>query len=203
MSLHASASESVTQDTVTITIRAEVEAANQVLAGQKLNVLLSDLMKRAESVKAVQARTGNYDVWSNYDKGALTSASGRGSIILKSTNFAAARALAGKLSDKAAISNIAFTLSQAKQDVVEHQLLNQAAKAFRERALAATTAFGFSRYQIHSLTLGGDGRMMPPSRPFFTLNKLSRESTTAPADVPLEPGVTIVSIDVNGTIVLQ
>lgn len=200
MTLQANAYEELKQDTVVITISAEVETPDQASAGKKLNALLDDLMKRAKGKPEVTARTGNYRVWPNNNgKGKVVNWHGEGSIVLESMDFAAASALAGDLGDKSAISNIAFTLSRKGREAAERRLLNQAAQAFRERALAAASAFGFSGYRIQKLELGGAGAM--PPRPYMAMAKGAMAE--ARADVPLVPDMITVSVDVTGTIVLQ
>jgi predicted secreted protein len=199
MTLQASASEEIKQDTVLITVSTEVDAPDQAGAGKKLNVLLDDLMKTAKSGSDVSARTGSYRVWpNNNNKGKLVNWHGEGSIILESTDFDAASALATKMGDKSAIANIGFTLSRKGREAAERRLLNQAAQAFRERALAAASAFGFSGYRLQKLQLGAGG--VPP-RPYMAMAKAA--PAEANADVPLEADMVTVSVDVTGTIVLQ
>jgi predicted secreted protein len=201
MTLQANASDDVKQDTVVITISTDVEAADQSSAGKKLSAALDGLMKAAKDTHGVEARTGNYRVWQNSNsKGKQVNWQGQGSIILQSTDFDAASALAAKLGDKSAITNIGFMLSRAARDAVERKLLNQAAQAFRERALAASSAFGFSGYRIQKLELGGSGGVVAP-RAFMAMAKGG--GPQAGADVPLEPDNVTVSVDVTGTIVLQ
>jgi predicted secreted protein len=201
MTLQANASDEVKQDTVVITVSTDVEAADQASAGKKLSAALDGLMKVAKDTSGVDARTGGYRVWqNNSSKGKQVNWQGQGSIILQSTDFNAASALAAKLGDKSAITNIGFTLSRTAREAVERKLLNQAAQAFRERALAASSAFGFSGYRIQKVELGGSGGIVAP-RAFMAMAKGG--ASQAGADVPLEPDNVTVSVDVNGTIVLQ
>ncbi|OZI62202.1 hypothetical protein CAL28_23620 [Bordetella genomosp. 11] len=201
LTLQAAATEEVRQDTVQITVSAQAEAADQASAGKKLNALLDELMKIAKGNPDVSAHTGNYRVWPNMNnKGKLVGWQGEGSIILESTNFDAASALATKMGDKSAISNINFTLSRKAREAVERKLLNQAAQAFRDRALAAASAFGFSGYRLQKIQLGGMGAVAP--RAYMAMAKGA--SAPAPAaDVPLQADMVTVSVDINGTIVLQ
>jgi predicted secreted protein len=201
LTLQASASEEIKQDTVVITVSAQVEAADQATAGKQLNVVLDDLMKTAKASHDVTARTGSYRVWPNSNsKGKIVNWHGEGTLVLESTNFEAASALASKLGDKSAISNIAFTLSRKAREAAERRLLNEAAQAFRERALAAASAFGFSGYRLQKLQLGGANPI--PPRPYM-MAMAKGASAEARADVPLEADMVTVSVDVTGTIVLQ
>ena len=144
LTLQAMASSEVKQDTVRIALSAEVEAPDQPAAGQKLTAALEDAVKRARDTKDVEVRTSSFNVWPNMNnKGKIASWRGQGEIVLESKDFAAAAALASKLSDKTAISNISFSLSPAAREAEERKLLKEAAQAFKDRALAAANAFGF------------------------------------------------------------
>ena len=124
LSLQATASSEVKQDTVRITLSAEVDAPDQPAAGKKLSAALDDVVKRARDVKGVEVRTGSYNVWPNTNnKGKIASWRGHGEVVLESKDFAAAAALASKLSDKTAISNIGFLLSREAREAEERKLL--------------------------------------------------------------------------------
>lgn len=112
LSLQATASSEVKQDTVRIALAAEVEGADQPATGKKLSALLDDVVKRARDTKGVEVRTGNYNVWPNTgSKGKIAGWRGQGEVILESKDFEAAAALASKLSDKTAISSISFVVA--------------------------------------------------------------------------------------------
>ncbi|OZI37742.1 hypothetical protein CAL29_04985 [Bordetella genomosp. 10] len=203
MALTASASTDVQPDTVLITLNAEVEAADQPTAGRKLSAALDDLVKRAGGVEHVTVRTEGFGVWPvNTDKGKIGGWRGQASIVLESTQFDAASALASKLSDKSAISNITFRLSRKAHDAAERKLLTEAAESFRQRASAAASAFGFSGYRIVKLDLGGGGgNVVPMPRAMMAMAKGGGAAPAA--DVPLRPDTVTVSVEVSGTIALQ
>ncbi|MGE8675338.1 MAG: SIMPL domain-containing protein [Achromobacter kerstersii] len=204
MTLQATASSEVKQDTVRISLSAEVEAPDQPAAGKKLTAALDDVVKRARDTKGVEVRTGGYNVWPNTNsKGKISSWRGQGEIVLESKDFEAAAALASKLSDKTAISNISFSLSREAREAEERKLLKEAAQAFKDRALAAANAFGFSGYRLSKLELGGSGGPMPMPRMMGAAAMAKDASGGYSPDVPLEAGDVTVSIAVNGTIVLQ
>jgi predicted secreted protein len=204
LTLQATASSEVKQDTVRISLSAEVEAQDQPAAGKRLTAALDDVIKRARDVKDVEVRTGGYNVWPNTSsKGKISSWRGQGEVILESKNFEAAAALASKLSDKTAISNISFLLSREAREAEERKLLKEAAQAFKDRALAAANAFGFSGYRLSKLELGGSGGAVPMPRMMGAAAMAKDASGGYSPDVPLEAGNVTVSIAVNGTIVLQ
>ncbi len=207
LTLQATASSEVKQDTVRISLSAETEAADQPTAGKKLTEMLDDVAKRARDTKGVDVRTGSFNVWPNSTSSSKGKTSttwrGQGEIILESKDFAVAAALASKLSDKTAISNISFSLSREVREAEERKLLKEAAQAFKDRALAAANAFGFSGYRLSKLELGGAGGVTPMPRMMGAMAKDASGGAGYSADVPLEAGDVTVSISVNGTIVLQ
>lgn len=203
LSLQASAASDVQQDTVRITLASELEAATQAAAGKALTAALDDAVKRTQGAKNIEVSTGGYNIWPNTDeKGKIRNWRARGEIILESKDFAAASELASKLSDKTAIGQIAFTLSREAREAEERKLLSQAAQAFRDRALAAATAFGFSGYQVRNLELSGGGSPVPVPRP-MAAQMMAKRDLAESADVPLEAGKVTVSISVNGTVALH
>jgi len=204
MTLQAAASSEVKQDTVRISLTAEVDAPDQPAAGKKLTAILDDVVKRARDTKGVDVRTGGFNVWPNTNsKGKISSWRGQGEVVLESKDFDAAAALASKLSDKTAISNIAFLLSREAREAEERKLLKEAAQAFKDRALAAANAFGFSGYRLSKLELGGSGGPVPMPRMLGAAAMAKDASGGFSPDVPLEAGDVTVSVAVNGTIVLQ
>lgn len=202
LNLQAGASTEVKQDTVRITLAVELEAADQATVGKRLSAALDDVVKRAKDAKGVEVRSGGYNVWPNSSsKGKITNWRGQGQIILESKDFEAASDLASKLGDKTAIANIQFLLSREAREAEERKLLTQAANAFRERALAASTAFGFKGYQLSKIDLSGGGEVPMPRMPAPMM--MAKDSAEGAAGVPLEAGEVTVSVTVSGTIVLQ
>jgi len=202
MTLQASASTEVMQDTVHISLSTVVEAPDQPTAGKLLTAALDEVVKRAKEAKdasGVEVRTGGFNVWPNAnDQGKISGWRGQGEIVLQSKDFAKASALASSLGDKAAISSIVFLLSREAREEQEGKLLAQAAQAFRERAKAAVQAFGFSGYRIVRIDLGGAGNAPQAPMPRGVLM-----AKAASADVPLEAGAETVTVSVSGTIALQ
>lgn len=78
-------------------------------------------------------------------------------------------ALAAKLGDKTSISGVSFSLSRQAQEAEERELLSQAAQAFKERALAAANAFGFSGYRLSRIDLGAVAAGLHPPRAWRSL----------------------------------
>ena len=113
LSLQATASSEVKQDTVRIALAAEVEGRTSRLRARSSARCWTTWNKRARDTKGVEVRTGNYNVWPNTgSKGKIAGWRGQGEVILESKDFEAAAALASKLSDKTAISSISFVVAR-------------------------------------------------------------------------------------------
>ncbi|NYT37753.1 DUF541 domain-containing protein [Allopusillimonas soli] len=200
--LQAQAVAEVAQDTVTITLATEISDASQAAVAQQLSKALDDVMAqaKAEGKDKVKASSGNYRIWPMSDKdGKISNWRGRAEIILKSTDFAAASDLASHLSDRMPIDNLDFSVSPQARSEKEAALLQQAAQAFKDRAQALATAFGYDRYDIRQIDLSGEGARYEvasaPQRMSFAAG--------AAAKVPLEAGTEKVIVSVNGSIFLR
>ena len=201
MTLQATASAEAPLDTVRITLAAETEAADQAAASKELATVLAAAAKEAQGAAGITSHTGNYGIWPNRDQaGKINGWHGRGEIVLESKDFAAASALATRMNDKVAISNIVFVLSNEARQAQEHKLLGQVAQAFRTRALEATKAFGFAGYRIERLDLNGAGAARPVPHPMPMMRMAAKADEP---NAPLEGGNVVVSVSVSGTIVLH
>jgi len=199
-SLSAEASAQVAQDTVTITLAAELDGASQAKVAEQLSTTLGHAMKQVAGDTKVKASTGNVRVWPvNDNRGRISGWHGRAEILLESTDFKAAAAQAAKAGDGMAIANLHFSVSRAARAKVEQDLLAEASKAFRARSQALADAFGFTSYSIRSIELGGSGPM--PYQPAPRMMAMASVSKAAP--VPLEGTTETVTVSVRGSIFLR
>ncbi|MGO3741517.1 SIMPL domain-containing protein [Kerstersia sp.] len=202
LTLQAEAATKVQQDTVVLTLAYEAEAADQANVSRELNEHLDAAMKMLRDEKGVKARNGNYRIWPQNDRdGRISAWRGRTEILLESTDFAKASALAAKVQNQMPLDNIAFILSSEARAKHEERLLQQAADAFRQRAQAAAEAFGFKAYEIRKIDLGGGGvqyEMAP--RPQMMMAKAAGAAADS---VPLEADTVTVSVSVSGTVALK
>lgn len=197
LTLSAQASAEVPQDTVKITLASELVGASQAMVAAKLGKALDSVMKQAGADPKVTASSGNYRVWPVNDKnGKISNWRGRAEVILESADFAAASDLAGELSDRASIVNLAFFVSPRARAKQEQMLLTQAAQAFRERAQAATAAFGFSSYDVRTIDLNGAGASFQPSPRMMSM-------AAGKSPTPLEGGTETITVSVQGSIFLH
>lgn len=196
-SLQAAASSQVSQDTVTVTLSAQMNDVSGPAVNARLSEVLDTAVAAAKKQDAVKVYSGNFRVWPFTDEnGKVTRWQGRAELILESKDFTAASELSASLGDQLSITNIFFSVSPERRAKAEEALLEEAALAFRKRAEALAGAFGFQTYAIKELNLGGAGVEYTPA---------PRMMATAAdtASVPLEGNTETVSVSVQGTIYLQ
>ena len=195
--LSASASTEVEQDTVRITLSAQVSDANRETVSRNLDKTLQGVISKAKVVSAVDVSSGNYRVWPEHtESGKIKGWQGRADVMLESTDFAVASELAGQLSGQMAISNLYFFVSRKARESAEAGLLAQAANAFTQRAQAVAESFGYHGFRVKSLNLDGSG---PDFSPMPRMMMAAAPEKTAP---PLEPGVDTVTVSVRGVVYL-
>ncbi|WP_322997705.1 SIMPL domain-containing protein [Castellaniella sp.] len=196
--LSAQASAEVPQDTVQVTLAAEVSGASQSQVSDQLNSRLDEVMKQAKGHDGIQARSGSYRIWPMTDRdGRISEWRGHAEILLDSQDFPAASKLAAQLADRMPIAGMAFSVSRERQAAEEQKLLQQAVKAFQDRAQALTQALGFSAYRLHQVDLGGAGEA-PAPMPRMMMSAMAADKVAA----PIEGGRQTLSVSVQGTIVL-
>lgn len=198
--LSATASEAVEQDTVQVTLAAEVTGDDQATVSQQLNQRLDDVVKRAKGHTGIAVRSGNYNLWPSTDRdGKISQWRGQAEVVLTSTDFAATSRLAADLGDQMPIAGIRFSVSRELRAKTEQALLARAVDAFRARAKALTEALGYASYDLRSVDLGGAGAVQPPG-PAPRMMSLAVADKVA---APLEAGEQTLSVSLQGVIVLQ
>ncbi|MGA0584038.1 MAG: SIMPL domain-containing protein [Castellaniella sp.] len=197
-SLSAEASSEIGQDTVEITLAADLSGASQSGVAEALNQRLDSVMKQAKGHQGIEARSGSYRIWPTNDReGKIAEWRGQAEIVLESRDFPAVSKLAASLGDRMPIAGLAFSISHERRAAEEQKLLGQAVEAFKVRAQALTQALGFAGYRLRTIELGGQGAMPPAPMPRM-MSAMAADKVAA----PVEGGRERISVSVQGTIVL-
>lgn len=202
LNLSATATASITPDTAVITLFAERTGADAAVISNDINTLMADSLKEAKAVAGVEAATGNFSTYQQYDnKGAQTGWVVRSELILKSKDFGSLGKLAGSLSKKLKIANNGFEVSNGLKNREEEKLMKQGLELFQAKAKVAAQTLGFSAYTLREVSLeqanlGGGG-----PRPMMMARATAVSSMAA--EVPMEAGVTTLSLTVRGAVVLK
>lgn len=197
--LQAEAAAEVAHDTVSITLASEVSEPSQAAVAAALAKVMDKVMAQAKGHEGIKVSSGNYNVWPMNDKdGKISNWRGRGEILLQSKDFAAVSELAAKFADQMPIANLSFSVSPEARAKQEEALLESAAKAFRDRAQALASAFGFSGYDVKEINLGGAGTRFEAAPRAMMMAKAADSVA-----VPLEGGTERITVTVRGSIFLR
>jgi len=196
--LSAEASAEVEQDTVQVTLAAELTGATQAQVADALNARLDSVMRQAKGQQGIEARSGSYRIWPMSDRdGKISEWRGQAEILLESHDFAATSRLAGELSDRMPIAGLAFFVSRERRATEEQKLLVQAVDAFKMRARDLTRALGFADYRLRRIELGGSGAM-----PMAPMPRMMSAMAADKVAAPIEGGRQTLSVSIQGAIVL-
>jgi predicted secreted protein len=204
VSLAASATEELTQDLLVITLQAEKEGsrAAEVQAGLKqlMEAALQEA-KHAAQPPGLTVRTGSYAVQPRYSpQGKVNGWVGQAQLILEGTDTARIAQLAGKL-NQLNVVNVSYGLSRGLREQRESALTSQAIARFRQRAEQIAKDFGARGYTLGDVSVSSTEPGFE-GRPYMLQARAAKASFEADAPLPVEPGKGILSISVNGQIVL-
>lgn len=195
VSLNAQAERGIPNDLLTATLAAEAEGAEPAQ--------LADGVKRALvaalAYKSVRAQSAGYQTIPVYDKNRVARWLVWQELRLKSTDFAAATELIGKLQATLVVAGLNLGVSGEARRKPENALIAEALSAFDKRARVVRDAVKAKAYRMRDLQVSSGGT---PPRPVHAMaaRALAAESMASPA---LEPGSTRILITVSGTIQLQ
>ncbi len=205
LTLRAQASVAVLQDTVTMSFARNVQGKSAPEVNQLLAQSIDQARRLVVDGSPVKASSGPYRVTPTFGKdGKISGWQGHAELTLVSSDFPAMAALSTKMAEQLELANVYFSLSDQARQTAEARLLDQVASAFRDRAQRAASAFGFTRYTVKRIDLGGSGAVPQPAAAMMMRAAAAPSPDSAPrVDVPLVPDQVSVSISVSGTVYLH
>ncbi|MFC0397782.1 SIMPL domain-containing protein [Paraburkholderia rhizosphaerae] len=202
LSLNAQASAEVPQDVVNITLFFEQEASDPSSLTNTLNQRADAALQKAKGVAGVTARTGSFSIFPSTDRdGRISAWRGRTEVVLESRDFAAASKLAGQMAPGMQVGNVQFSLSPEAQRTAEQKLTGQAIASFRQQAASSAQAFGYNSYSIREVNVGQSGLIQP--RPMMMMNARAMSADAKAAPLPLEGGMSTVTVNVSGSVQMK
>ena len=166
---------------------------------------INQALEKARKAPTVKAYANGINTSNEWDRdGKPDGWEVRGSLVLEGTDTAAVARLAGELASTLQLDGVSYQLSTARRQAEENNLIQQAADAFRARAQATATAFGYKGYEIKKFRLDSNHRSDSDSiGAYAVLASRSIESDRQRPSVPGEGGDTTITLTVRGTIELR
>jgi predicted secreted protein len=204
LNIDATVTSDVVPDLAVVTLAIVREGPDVAPLTGEVNQALAKAFAEAKATPGVIASNGGYSTSPRYDsRGNQTTRNGwqvRAQVILKSKDFNALGNLVGKLAQTLQIAGSSFEISPELRAQENATLLDHAARAFQEKALAATRAFGYTGYSIRQVTVGNAGQSSI-ARPAMMRAAVSEAFSSAP--LPIESGQVTLSLTVTGSLQLR
>jgi len=199
VSISAQAEREVANDTLTAVMAVDSEGSDPVALADGANRAMREALKLAAGYRGVKARSLNYQTWPVYDKARIVRWRVRQELRLESREFAPATELIGKLQSSLVVSGLAVGLSPEARKQAENALIAEALAAFHERAGIVRDAEKAKGYRVKDLQINAGGGAQPR---MYAAQRggVASASIAAPA---VEPGASVITVNVSGTVQLQ
>ncbi len=200
LTLSESAERELVQDRLTVSLRAEANAATAAAAQAEINRRMDAAVARAKTVVGVAVQTGG--AWAHEERvqGRPVRWRAVATLDLVSTDAASLLALAGGLQETGmAISGMGFDLTREAARSAQDALTEEALARLQARAARVAAALDRRVAAIRTIRIGETGNAMPQPRMAM---RAAAIADAAPAPVA-EPGRTSVRIDVEAEILLE
>jgi len=202
LQLSATVNAFLDQDELSLVFTTYAEESTAAAANEKLIATLNEAKAKLGKPAEVNISNGvvqTFPVRGKADEPTVWR--GRAELVLDSSNLPAVSQAADKLTDVLPLSRASFSLSDEARRREQSRLLEQAAQAFREKAQAATEAFGYASYDIVQLEISNSGETGSP-RPVL-MNRMAQADAPSKPSLDLEPSQESVSVTVVGSVALH
>jgi predicted secreted protein len=156
VTLEVGAEREVNHDAMQAMLTLEADDNNLDRLADTMKQKLDWAVKTAQESPYVQVETGDYrtyPIYDRYDPYRFSHWYAVQELRLKSTQFSALNHVLGNLQGKVLVKSVDFSLSRAARRDTENSLLEEAMKAFRERAQLIQKSFSAGAYRIVSLEI--------------------------------------------------
>lgn len=203
VSLRAEVQQSVSNDTLTVTLFAEDQDRDPAELANRITTRINQGLETARRNSNIRVSSGNRHTQPVYDEKRknIIAWRERGEIRLEGSDFAAISATMGELLGNLGLAGMQFSLSPDSRSTTENELIQRAIEAFQQRADIATRSLGGNGYRIVNLNL--NTQFMTP-RPYMQSSRMMAMAADAEMAAPaVEGGEADVSVSADGVIEVQ
>ena len=197
--LQAQQSESVSNDTLHVTLNTYAEMQDAAKLAARINQDMDWALAQAKQYSDVKVSTGSYQTWPVTRKEVTTGWRGQQNLMLESQDTETLSKLTGELQGKLKVKSMSFSVSDEKRIAVENRLIDTALNAFKVRALIVGENLNAKGYRIVDVNIGTSAQR-PPVMYQARVATLAMESNDS---VAVEGGESDVQVTVSGTIELD
>lgn len=200
VALTASASVEVTRDLMSVTLSTTREGADASTVQAALKQALDAAVLEARGVARagqIDVRTGNFSMHPRYsNKGQLNGWQGSAELVIEGRDLPGIGKLAGRIQSMT-IARVVQGLSSEQRGKAESGVTAQAIARYRAQAAEVTKQFGYASYTVREVSVNSNEQGGGPE-PMMMRAKVYSEAADAP--LPVEAGLTSVSVTVSGTV---
>ncbi|WP_215781330.1 SIMPL domain-containing protein [Paludibacterium sp. B53371] len=202
LELTASSQREVANDQLDVTLYVQESQAQPAALADSLNRKTAAAMAVARSYGAVQASSGNYSTWPQYDKNnQIKGWQGRSEIHLRSGDFVQTAQLVARLQQSMLLGNVDFSVSEQARKRIEQQMLPEAIAQLQATAKVAAGALGKSHVSVRELSIGNNGNAPRPMMAMMAKRaNIGPESVAAP---DWQAGTSMLQLQVSGKLDLK
>jgi len=203
VNLSASATVQVPQDELTLTLSTQRDGSNaqevQIQLKTALDAALTLARRQAQS-PLMSVSTGRFGLSPRHDRnGKLVGWQGSAELVLQGRDFVRISQTAGQLATLT-VASVSFGLSAQLRQDAQSQAQGQAIEQFQKSATEIAKSFGFGGYTLGEIHINAN--QAAPVRPYM-MAASSRSASDEAAPVPLEAGLSQVSVNVSGSVQLK
>jgi predicted secreted protein len=203
VSLSATATVQVPQDELTLTLSTQREGSNAPEVQSQLKTALDaalTLAKRQAQSPLMSVSTGRFGLSPRYDRnGKLAGWQGSAELVLQGRDFVRISQTAGQL-QTLSVASVSFGLSALQRQEAQSQAQSEAIEQFQKSAADIARSFGFGGYTLGEIQVNVN--QAGPVRPYMMAAGV-RSMADEAAPVPLEAGLSQVSVTVSGSVQLK
>ena len=203
VSLSASATVQVPQDELTLTLSTQREGSNAQEVQTQLKAALDaalSLARRQAQSPMMSVSTGRFGLSPRHDRnGKLAGWQGSAELVLQGRDFVRISQTAGQL-QTLSVASVSFGLSAQQRQDAQSQAQGQAIEQFQKNATEISKSFGFGGYTLGEIQVNAN--QVGPVRPYMMAASV-RSAADEAAPVPLEAGLSQVSVTVSGSVQLK
>jgi predicted secreted protein len=196
--LQAQESESVSNDTMHVTLTASGERRDAAELASQVNADMAWALDLAKRHAGVKVSTGNYRTWQVRQDNKMKGWQARQDLVLESRDTRALSQLTGLLQEKLQVDSMRFSVSAETRTGVENRLIELALQAFKVRARIIGDKLQASGYRIVDLDVGTFAQQPP------VVYRARGAVVAMESDMPVatEGGESNIQVTVSGTIEL-
>lgn len=195
--LQAERSESVSNDTMHVTLGAYGELKDAGVLADRINGEMAWALGVAREFGNVKVSTGSYRTWQVRRDNVMKGWRAEQELMLESRDMAGLSRLTGRLQEKLQVKSMNFTVSDERRTAVENRLITAALDAFRERAGIVGDKLQAKGYRIVDINIGTASQRPPIAY------QARMAVAEAAAPVAVEGGESDIRVTISGTIELD